>query len=245
MDFWNAYCMVSYISSIFQNWYQDYARGQELLTAAHCYDPQDYPNFPNTKVRVAFLQWSSKPSVGQTRWMTNVVLHPSYTNQTWDYDLAIVELDKALHLTGPNAKAIRLPSPYDQVRPGNFLIVMGWGGAVVGVHDDQLMTTNELRKVQLTVKNPKQCGVVPSYQFCAEGTKPNSGHCKGDSGGPLVPIGNTAKLLGVVSSRDGYFCAVGIGRYTHVPDHLGFISKEGYKYGYPKVAEYFTDPNAG
>ncbi|CAG0906015.1 unnamed protein product [Cyprideis torosa] len=218
-----------------------------VLTAAHCYCKSDtYPNYPPTKVRAGFLRWS-KPWVGQTRQSKTVIVHPNYTENTYEHDLAIVVLETPFALGGPTPKAIRLPNPTRKVRPRDRLIVMGWGAKVVGAYDSNL-ESDELRKVELTVILPNQCGIEdPGYQFCAEGTLRKSGHCQGDSGGPLVSFSDTDTLLGVVSYEMTRYCAHGPGIYTHIPNslYLDFIKKEGFKKGAPKPAELFTDPRPG
>ncbi|CAG0905607.1 unnamed protein product, partial [Cyprideis torosa] len=187
-----------------------------VLTAAHCYSTKDSPIFPRTTVRAAFLKWS-EPLVGQTSWMKNVIFHPQYTDHTDGYDLAIVELGTAFDLSYPNAKAIRLP--VKDVQTGQALIVMGWGGNVVG--GKYITPTDELRKVELTVRDPNRCYLLAG-QFCAKGTKPNSGHCKGDSGGPLVDPTNASRLLGVVSQKEK--------NKTCGANAVGFYTRVGYKY---------------
>lgn len=61
-------------------------------------------------------------------------VHPKYNADTYDYDLALVRLDKPLE-SAPNIQPICLPNS-DELLTGKVATITGWGRLKEGIHDD-------------------------------------------------------------------------------------------------------------
>ncbi|CAI7669627.1 unnamed protein product [Penicillium pancosmium] len=134
--------------------------------------------------------------------------HPDYNDNTFDNDIAILELQDNLEF-GPNVAAVELPSSgLDTLATGAKCAVTGWGFATQGGGH----LTADLRLVYLDIVDHETClKAYDSYHLevndmsvCAgvPGASGAKGPCNGDIGGPLVDQ-SSKKQVGIVSWGEG------------------------------------------
>uniref|UniRef100_A0A3Q0R0Y5 Peptidase S1 domain-containing protein n=1 Tax=Amphilophus citrinellus TaxID=61819 RepID=A0A3Q0R0Y5_AMPCI len=143
-------------------------------------------------------------------------LHLYYDDESHDYDLALLKLDRpASALLAGHARPACLPPPTHQLEPGLLCWVTGWGTLQEG-------GDNVLQKVDVRLVSEESCirsygHVVTPRMLCAGYRSGGKDACQGDSGGPLVcqePSGRWF-LAGVVSW----------GRGCGRPDYYGVYTR--------------------
>lgn len=131
-----------------------------------------FPNSDGTVVKVA-----------------KVIEHPKFNGDTFDYDFAILKLEKPLTLSR-TVKTIKLPKEGFSVQPGTQCTVSGFG------YTEENMVSTYLRSTLVSIIENKKCAAmfnVPEVEFvvtkqmiCAgvvNATKAggNNDACSGDS----------------------------------------------------------------
>nr|DAA64576.1 TPA_exp: chymotrypsin 1 [Locusta migratoria] len=186
-------CGASIISS---NW---------ALTAAHCVEGI---NLGLVSFRAGT---STRESGGFVRQASSGYKHGSFSMNTIDYDIAVVQVSGSL--LGTNAQTVSLPSSGYDPAGGLAVTVTGWG--VTSTNGN--LPTN-LMKVDTSIVARSTCqsifsgiNTVTARMVCAGAA--GKSVCNGDSGGPLVS-GTTQ--VGIVSwgnsrceSSPGVFSNVG------------------------------------
>ncbi|KAF1570132.1 UNVERIFIED_CONTAM: Cathepsin G, partial [Eudyptes pachyrhynchus] len=173
-------------------------RPDAVLSAAHCCS-WNMLVFPGRKVNITVTlgahNISKKEPSQQAFHIGHWVIHPSYSEDTYENDIMLLKLKPWAKLT-KQVSYIPLPS-HKCVKPGTMCTVAGWGWT--STTQDE---TSVLMEVDLKVQSEKKC--EKSYKrnylrqsvICA-GDEDNkkAAYC-GDSGGPLVCNG---KAHGIVS----------------------------------------------
>ena len=143
------------------------------------------------------------------------VPHPSYNDDTLDYDFMMMRLDGSSSRT-----PVQLDSGIS-LDSGRDVIAMGWGTTSSGG-----FSSSVLLEVELDLKSQSECnsnygaGQITDRMVCAARATKDS--CQGDSGGPLIDKA-TGVQVGVVSW--GYGCADSRypGVYAKVQDQKDWI----------------------
>ena len=168
-----------------------------VLTAAHCVVDEQF-NPPSLYVITGRTNLGNT-SQGQRIKVTEVHVNPDYDGN--GHDSALLKLQ-----TNTTSPAITLAVAADDVyeAPGTSVRVTGWGDQYGALG---LLSTNQMRYVDLTVVADSACGTT-NFGFdaatgvCANGFLKDS--CQGDSGGPLFKMVGTARIqLGIVSYGTG------------------------------------------
>ena len=150
-----------------------------IITAEHCTEGMRPSNIV---VRAGITRLNQ--SGGQSIRVKRVVILSRFNGG----DISLMELERPLDLSGPNAKAI----PYSAGTPpfGSDILVSGWG------RTENQNFSNNLKAV---VKKLTRYGYGGDNSFL-RAEAPGKDSCNGDSGGPLV-IGSKGNytLLGIVS----------------------------------------------
>ncbi|CAK6975057.1 transmembrane protease serine 6 [Scomber scombrus] len=192
---------------------------QWVISAAHCfYDDRLYSPSMWTVYLGKLLLSRSSPTEEVAR-VQRIHLHQYYDDESHDYDLALLKLDRpASMLLAGHARPACLPPPTHQLEPGLLCWVTGWGALREGGS-----SSNVLQKVDVRLVSEEACvrsygHVVTPRMLCAGYRSGEKDACQGDSGGPLVcqePSGRWF-LAGVVSWGKGCGRPDYYGVYTRV-----------------------------
>ncbi|AWP05217.1 hypothetical protein SMAX5B_011328 [Scophthalmus maximus] len=201
---------------------------QWVVSAAHCfYDDRLYSPSMWTVSLGKVLLGPSGPT-GETARVQRIHLHQYYDDESHDYDLALLKLERpASALQAGHARPACLPPPSHQLEPGRLCWVTGWGALREGGR-----ASNVLQKVDVRLVSEEEC--VQSYgrlvtprMLCAGYRSGEKDACQGDSGGPLVcqePSGRWF-LAGVVSWGKGCGRPDYYGVYTRVTRLTDWIKR--------------------
>ncbi|XP_068911889.1 serine proteinase stubble isoform X1 [Tenebrio molitor] len=172
-----------------------------IATAGHCVDDLLTSQI---RIRVGEYDFSSVqeelPFV--ERAVARKVVHPKYNFFTYEYDLALVQLDKPLEFA-PHISPICLPAS-DDLLIGENATVTGWGRLSEGG-----TLPSVLQEVQVPIVSNDRCKsmflragrheFIPEIFLCAGHETGGRDSCQGDSGGPLQ-----------VRGKDGHYFLAGI-----------------------------------
>ncbi|XP_061723868.1 serine protease 55-like [Cydia pomonella] len=170
---------------------------QWVLTAGHCFESAH----DNAKKKLAAFivrAGSSFHNRGGYQARVNKAFFPSkYVPGNADFDFSLVRLDRPMPI-GRNIAVLNLPSKEYLIKPGDILIVTGWGST----HETGSgHIPDRLRFVPVPAMRLSQCQTA--YRFyitprmmCAGYATGGKDACNHDSGGPAVRDG---VLLGIVS----------------------------------------------
>ena len=168
-----------------------------VITAAHCVQG----NSPND-IDVIIGAHSLNYTPGwETKYVDQIIIHPSYNNNSLDNDYAL------LHLSSPvtNFEPIQLITDDSHDNEPVMSTVMGWGAVYSGGQ-----TSNILLEVDVPIDDG--CGYysnsdITNNMICAGDGNGGEDSCQGDSGGPLIMTNDEGEyeLIGIVSW--GYGCA--------------------------------------
>lgn len=179
-----------------------------VLTAAHCVDGQSAASF---QVNLGTHQLSTQSGNEQTRGVSRILIHPSWSPSTGDNDVALMELSSPVTFTSfvqPIALS-QSAAPVDQPA-----FVTGFGNFAPGSG-----ASDVLKEALLPIRATDTCNApasplgrdVTDSMVCAGYLTGEDGGCHGDSGGPLVmPSASFSggwELVGVVSWGVGHFCS--------------------------------------
>lgn len=150
-----------------------------VMTAAHCVEDTKPEDIETTVGRTVL----SQEDQGQLRNVTDIVVHPRYTDGELAYDVAFLTLDKPVR----GIAAVHLPTAGTDalLRPGAQATVIGWGNT-----DTEIPSyADRLRAVDVPILSHVECtATYPEYDkevnVCAGVEGKDS--CQGDSGGPMI-----------------------------------------------------------
>lgn len=195
---------------------------QWVLTASHCFK-RDEIRIDEVEVRLGkYDQTVVEPQQMVTK-IADVHFHPNFNVNTFDNDIALVQLADRVTFTdfilpvclGDSATIERDFFSSGDVQLGT---VTGWGQLTESVNT----LPRFLQEIRLPIIDHKTCQASTQYpvtrnMFCAGYKQEIVGDaCKGDSGGPfVVQRKNRWYLIGIVS------WGVGCGR----KDHYGYYAK--------------------
>ena len=169
-----------------------------ILTAAHCVNSKNgILPFKATVENVAILLGTDNipnqiADVSKTVGISNIIMHPQYHPFTQDYDVALIQLDRAVD----HHRAL-LPTKEEiqsLITPNTLATVIGWGD--ISQHDattsNQVIFPDQLRQVSVPLLDNKQCyqylypANITDQMLCTGYEEGGKDSCQGDSGGPFV-----------------------------------------------------------
>jgi len=180
---------------------------QWVLTAAHCAQTSNNPGFDVVLGDYQPYRTSGKE---QRRSAVQVIRHPSYNDNTMDWDLAMVKLSSPVS-NSDCVGTVALPS--SDVSPGTECWISGWGTLRSGgSQPDVLMEApvNIISNSDCTRKYDYTSSDITSHMICAQGVRSDGkimDACQGDSGGPLVCQGSSGSWTLYGATSWGYGCA--------------------------------------
>ncbi|NXJ86329.1 CATG protein, partial [Trogon melanurus] len=173
-------------------------RQDTVLSAAHCM-PGDMK--VNITVTLGAHNISKKEPSQQKFHVSHWVIHPNYSEVTFENDIMLLKLHPEASLTKA-VSHIPLPSETDCAKPGTTCSVAGWGWTSMARDE-----TSVLLEVDLKVQRKKICEAYFNEQYlrrsmiCVGDEDGQRSAFHGDSGGPLVCNG---KAHGIVSFAPRY-----------------------------------------
>lgn len=196
-----------------------------IVTAAHC-----LAQLKAEDVVVVSGTNALKQGVTRTN-AVRLVVHKDFVPQTYDHDVALVELFEPLAI-GAKVKPIALLDAAGEATAyaaGHDLVVTGWGATSEGGN-----VVRNLQQVTIPAVTRETCndplsynGKITANMICAGKAEGNVDSCQGDSGGPLVDGagGASPKLAGIVSWGEGCARPGKYGVYTRVPKFAAWIAQ--------------------
>ena len=154
-----------------------------VLSAAHC----KFSSFQVVGGEHRPLRTSGNEQVrNMRRWYS----HPQYSDRTMNFDLALVQLDRAMNLNGC-VGTVCLPRRGRDVAPGTSCWITGWGTLRSDGPQPTVLQEGKVEVLSNTACKATSYGSheILDSMLCAQG-KTSDGKivdaCQGDSGGPLV-----------------------------------------------------------
>lgn len=186
-----------------------------VLTAAHCVDGV---NPEELDVIVGIHDLKKASSQGTRVGIQSIYSHELYSNQTLNYDVAVIELDQAI-----NSDKVLLAANNQEPSNGETVTVIGWGNQQPN-SDLKGIFPSELYDVDLPIVSRSTCKAsgglynnINQAAICAGFSYGGKDACQGDSGGPLVQdLNGTPTQVGVVSWGEGCAQAGKYGVYANV-----------------------------
>merc|ERR1712110_832035 len=174
--------------------------GNKVLTAAHCFDPEE-PGLYFAVLGISNLLTGFLDPNIQLVQVENIDVHESWTPDYIKNDIAMLTLVKPVTLTEFVAP-IELPGFFDGY-PGTDCVISGWGA----INGTTGATTGQLQSAESTTMQTFQCAIewffltgvwgnVDFSEICNRSAGRDNGPWSGDSGGPLTC---NNKLVGIVS----------------------------------------------
>ncbi|XP_047454013.1 suppressor of tumorigenicity 14 protein homolog [Mugil cephalus] len=176
-----------------------------LLSASHCFvtsDPQNH--ISSNWITYSGMQDQYKQEGVQRRNIKRIISHEDYNRMTFDYDIALLELEEPLEFTN-TIQPICLPAPSHVFPAGMACWVTGWGALREGGQKAQVLQKASVKIINDTVCNVVTEGQVTSRMLCSGFLAGGVDACQGDSGGPLVCFEESGKWFqaGIVSWGEG------------------------------------------
>jgi secreted trypsin-like serine protease len=138
--------------------------------------------------------------------LQKIILHPNYSPNDIEYDLALLKLDSPLPLTN-YTMPIQLSRQRNFPKPSENCKLVGWGCTT-----PSSQASSHAQSVQLRVLSQRECefqyrfqaGLHPYHEFCAGYRNRGVGICMGDSGSGLICKQNGEWALAGVASATHY-----------------------------------------
>ncbi|KAG1938829.1 ST14 transmembrane serine protease matriptase a isoform X2 [Pimephales promelas] len=198
-----------------------------LVSAAHCVqDDKIKYSQPGTWEAYLGLHTQKDKQAATKRLLKQIIPHPSYNSYTYDYDIALMELDADVTYSD-TIRPICLPSATDVFGSGDSVTITGWGATREGGAGATVLQKARVRIVNGTTCEKLMNGQITSRMMCAGILTGGVDACQGDSGGPLAFLSDDRMYLaGVVSWGDGCARKNKPGIYTYVPKFRGWIKEK-------------------
>ena len=172
-------------------------REDYVITAAHCVQG-DSPSQVKVKIGLHNVN-GTQGSI--TRSVSQIIIHPSYSNWSLNNDYAILRLSQPV----TNFEPIQLCTDTSHDEEPVMATTMGWGATQSGGWGSNIL-------LEVDVPIDDSCGNysnsdITNHMVCAGYSGGGYDSCQGDSGGPLIMTNfdGEYELIGIVSW--GYGCA--------------------------------------
>ncbi|XP_034950561.1 uncharacterized protein [Chelonus insularis] len=173
---------------------------KQVVTAAHCFEKKSVDRI-GVLVGDHNLPEGTETDATQLFRIHTIVMHPYFSSNRNDYDIAIITIDGTIALS-PKVGPVCLPFRHSQESFVNQPVtLLGWGAVEYG---GQRSTV--LQKAQVNVVSNTQCqadhqrSVINNDQICT--LDPTKDSCQYDSGGPVIWRDSTSRrlfLVGIIS----------------------------------------------
>lgn len=171
-----------------------------VLTAAHCVTNSS----GNVRSPSEFTLYIGKANINKVKksnryGVTSVFRNPAYNAETFQNDVAVLKLNRAVTTGSPISIVGSASDQYQGA--GQGVVVAGWGTTSV----NKIKISLQLRMTNLTVNSEASCEA--DYPGDYDGAKmmcassPGRDSCQGDSGGPLLGRMQTGTTPVVVKGK--------------------------------------------
>ncbi|XP_054853599.1 suppressor of tumorigenicity 14 protein isoform X2 [Eublepharis macularius] len=201
-----------------------------LVSAAHCFNDVNV-RYSDPKTWTAYMGLFSQQDRGnanvQKRGIKNIISHPNFNDFTYDYDIAVLELDNQVAFT-KQVQPICLPDATHEFPAGKVIHVTGWGATVEKGVAAVILQKAEIRVINQTICESLLPGQLTPRMMCVGILEGGIDACQGDSGGPLTSIEPNGRmfLAGVVSWGVGCAQRNKPGAYTRVSQFRNWIREK-------------------
>lgn len=195
-----------------------------VLTAAHCVVDGSQTAAPSGVIVVlGEHDTASTDGFEQQKSVSQVIVHPNYSGNGFDSDIALLQLSSPATLNG--RVAIVPLNSVTNIPVGTLATVTGWGTLSENGPSPAILQEVSLPIVDNRTCNDSYNGGITDNMVCAGLALGGVDSCQGDSGGPLViPDGSGGfRIVGVVSFGLGCARAGFYGVYTRVSEFIGWI----------------------
>jgi len=185
-----------------------------IVTAAHCVED-------GLQGVLVFAGSARIDNSGQFRSVASFSVFPGYVTAERGKDVALIELNSPLDLSGPRARAIGIMTPelaaLGYADPGRVATVTGWGTLSSNGATPDALQSVDVPIVSQAVAGQSYDGLTDDQLAAGAVGIGGRDACQGDSGGPLVVEGpgGAPVLAGVVS------WGIGCG----LPDYPGMYAR--------------------
>ncbi|XP_038123517.1 suppressor of tumorigenicity 14 protein-like [Cyprinodon tularosa] len=161
------------------------------------------------------------------RKLKRIIIHEFYNSMTFDYDIALLELNEPLEFSN-TIQPICLPSSSHVFPPGMSCWITGWGAAREGGGVQIVLQKASVKIINDNICNEVLGGRLTSRMFCSGFLAGGVDACQGDSGGPLVCFEESGKWFqaGIVSWGVGCARRDKPGVYSRVTKLRDWIKRE-------------------
>lgn len=168
----------------------------------------------------------SAPEV-QERRLKRIISHPSFNDFTFDYDIALLELEKPVEYSSV-VRPICLPDASHVFPAGKAIWVTGWGHTQYGGTGALILQKGEIRVINQTTCESLLPQQITPRMMCVGFLSGGVDSCQGDSGGPLSSVEADGRIFqaGVVSWGDGCAQRNKPGVYTRLPLFRDWIKEK-------------------
>nr|XP_048314730.1 suppressor of tumorigenicity 14 protein [Myodes glareolus] len=193
-----------------------------LVSAAHCFmDDRNFKYSDATKwtAFLGLLDQSKRSSSGvQEHKLKRIITHPSFNDFTFDYDIALLELEKPAEYSTV-VRPICLPDTSHVFPAGKAIWVTGWGLTQEGGTGALVLQKGEIRVINQTTCEGLLPQQITPRMMCVGFLSGGVDSCQGDSGGPLSSVEKEGRMFqaGVVSWGEGCAQRNKPGVYTRLP----------------------------
>ncbi|XP_010082473.1 PREDICTED: suppressor of tumorigenicity 14 protein [Pterocles gutturalis] len=202
-----------------------------LVSAAHCFLQMQGIRYSDPSLWTAYLgltnQGNRNGANVQTRKIKRIISHPYFNDYTYDYDIAVMELQTPVTFSSV-VQPICLPDATHNFPVGKDLWVTGWGATSEGGSGASILQKAEIRIINQTVCNQLLTDQLTPRMMCVGILTGGVDACQGDSGGPLVSVEASSRmfLAGIVSWGDGCAQRNKPGVYSRVTSLRAWIKQQ-------------------
>uniref|UniRef100_A0A8C5K158 Suppressor of tumorigenicity 14 protein homolog n=1 Tax=Jaculus jaculus TaxID=51337 RepID=A0A8C5K158_JACJA len=202
-----------------------------LVSAAHCFTDDKNFRYSDPKMWTAFLglldQSKRSASGVQEHQIKRVIPHPSFNDFTFDYDIALLELEKPAQYSTV-VRPVCLPDTSHVFPAGKAIWVTGWGHTQEGGTGALILQKGEIRVINQTTCEGLMPQQITPRMMCVGFLSGGVDACQGDSGGPLSSVEADGRIFqaGVVSWGEGCAQRNKPGVYTRLPVFRDWIKDQ-------------------
>ncbi|XP_029432075.1 suppressor of tumorigenicity 14 protein-like [Rhinatrema bivittatum] len=192
-----------------------------LVSASHCFQRTQKNNYADAGSWSTYSGLRTQRDLRniQVRGVKSITTHPGYDPDTFDYDIALLQLKEPLVFSN-TIHPICLPARTHVFPSGMSCWVTGWG--LLSEHGQLAMVLQkaEVKIINDTVCNDVTQGQVTQRMLCSGYLTGGIDACQGDSGGPLScsQDGGPWFLGGIVSWGEGCARKNNPGIYSRVTE---------------------------